>query len=76
MTSRIIMSARVMRYAGAAAWPGTARRGPKDQPAAEAALEAGPPAAHRVGWGFILLYTLAFMSTSLLFSRPCWSLWR
>ncbi len=27
-------------------------------------------AAHRVGWGFITLYALAFMSTSLLFIAP------
>ena len=27
-------------------------------------------AAHRVGWGFIALYALAFMSTSLLFIAP------
>ena len=27
-------------------------------------------AAHRVGWGFISLYTLAYMSTSLLFLAP------
>jgi hypothetical protein len=26
--------------------------------------------AHRVGWGFITLYTLAFISTSLLFLAP------
>ena len=38
--------------------------------AAEAALEPGPPIAHRVGWGFISLYTLAYMSTSLLFIAP------
>ena len=38
--------------------------------AAEAALEREPPGAHRVGWGFISLYTLAFMSTSLLFLAP------
>ncbi len=38
--------------------------------AAEAALELGTPRAHRVGWGFISLYTLAFMSTSLLFLPP------
>src|SRR5450631_751987 len=37
---------------------------------AEAALEPESPAAHRVGWGFISLYTLAFMSTSLLFIAP------
>ena len=51
--------------------PGTARRGVKDRNAAEAALEPEPPkAAHRVGWGFISLYTLAYMSTSLLFLAP------
>src|SRR5664280_3310399 len=38
--------------------------------AAEAALESESPAGHRVGWGFISLYTLAFMSTSLLFIAP------
>ena len=38
--------------------------------AAEAALEPEPPAAHRVGWGFISLYALAYMSTSLLFIAP------
>jgi MFS family permease len=37
---------------------------------AEAALVPGPPAVHRVGWGFISLYTLAFMSTSLVFIAP------
>jgi MFS family permease len=37
---------------------------------AEAALEPEPPAAHRVGWGFISLYTLAYMSTCLLFLAP------
>jgi MFS family permease len=37
---------------------------------AEAALEPESPAAHRVGWGFVSLYTLAFMSTSLLFIAP------
>jgi MFS family permease len=35
--------------------------------AAEAALE---PGASRVGWGFISLYTLAYMSTCLLFLAP------
>jgi MFS family permease len=29
-----------------------------------------PAVAHRVGWGFITLYTLAFISTSLLFLAP------
>jgi MFS family permease len=38
--------------------------------AIEAALEPAPPGARRVGWGFISLYTLAYMSTSLLFLAP------
>src|ERR1700729_472195 len=38
--------------------------------AAEAALEPSSPAARRVGWGFVSLYTLAYMSTSLLFLAP------
>jgi MFS family permease len=33
-------------------------------------LEPGPPAARGVGWGFISLYALAYMSTSLLFIAP------
>ena len=37
---------------------------------AKAALEPESPAAHRVGWGFISLYALAYMSTSLLFVAP------
>jgi len=37
---------------------------------AAAALELESPAAHRVGWGFISLYALAFMSTSLVFIAP------
>ena len=37
---------------------------------AAAILEVDSPAAERVGWGFIALYTLAFMSTSLLFLAP------
>jgi MFS family permease len=37
---------------------------------AEAALGPESPGVHRVGWGFISLYTLAFMSTSLLFIAP------
>ena len=64
------MSSRVARFAGAAAWPGAARRGLKDRAAPEAALEPGPPAAQPVGWGFISLYTLAYMGTSLLFLAP------
>ena len=41
-----------------------------DRTAAEVALEPEPPAARRVGWGFISLYTLAYMSTNLLFLAP------
>jgi MFS family permease len=37
---------------------------------AGAALRPEPPAAHRVGRGFIFLYALAYMSTSLLFVAP------
>src|SRR6478735_8526746 len=48
----------------------TARRGLRYPNAAEAVLEPGPPAARGVGWGFISLYTLAYMSTSLLFIAP------
>ena len=44
-----------------------------DPGAAEAGLEGEPAAVHRVGWGFISLYTLAYISTSLLFLAPCWS---
>ena len=44
--------------------------GLKYRTAAEAALEPGSPTAHRVGWGFIGLYTLAYISTSLLFLAP------
>src|SRR5580692_4752042 len=44
--------------------------GLKYRTAAEAALEPESPAAHRVGWGFISLYTLAYISTSLLFIAP------
>ena len=36
----------------------------------DAALELGAPAAHRVGWGFISLYLLAYISTSLMFIAP------
>jgi hypothetical protein len=38
--------------------------------AAEAALEPEPPSVHRVGGGFVALYALAYMSTSLLFIAP------
>jgi MFS family permease len=44
--------------------------GLKYRTAAEAALEPESPAAYRVGWGFISLYTLAFMSTNLVFIAP------
>ena len=44
--------------------------GVKYRTVAEAALEPESPAAHRVGWGFISLYALAYMSTSLLFIAP------
>ena len=54
----------------AAARLGNARRGLKYRTAAEAALEPEPPAAQGVGGGFISLYTLAYMSTSLLFIAP------
>ena len=33
-------------------------------------MEPESPAVHRVGWSFIALYSLAFMSTSLLFIAP------
>ena len=38
--------------------------------AAEAALEPASPGAHRVGWGFISLFTLAFIGTNLVFLAP------
>jgi MFS family permease len=44
--------------------------GPEGCTPSEAALEPESPAAHRVGWGFISLYTLAYISTSLLFIAP------
>src|SRR5439155_25887226 len=36
----------------------------------DAGLESRAAREHRVGWGFISLYTLAFMSTNLLFLPP------
>ncbi len=33
-------------------------------------MVTGAPAARRVGWGFISLYTLAYMGTILLFLAP------
>jgi MFS family permease len=50
--------------------PAAGLSGLKYRTAAEVVLEPEPPAVHRVGWGFISLYTLAFMSTSLLFLAP------
>ena len=44
--------------------------GLKYRTAAEVALEPESPSAHRVGWGFISLYTLAYVSTSLVFLAP------
>jgi len=38
--------------------------------AVEAAAGRESPAAHRVGWRFITLYTLAYMSTCLVFLAP------
>ena len=42
----------------------------KYRTAAEAALDPESPAPHQVGWGFISLYTLAYISTSLMFIAP------
>jgi hypothetical protein len=69
MALRIIMSSPVVRFAGAAARLGF-RDGSRYRTAAGTALEPEPPAAHRVGRGFIALYALAYMSTSLLFVAP------
>jgi MFS family permease len=37
---------------------------------AAATSQPESPAAHRVGWGFILLYTLAYLGTSLVLIAP------
>ena len=50
--------------------PTAALDGLRYRNAAEAALEPESPVARRVGWGFISLYTLAYMGTSLLFLAP------
>ena len=50
--------------------PSAALDGWQDLTAAAVAVEPEPPAPHRVGWGFISLYTLAYMSTNLLFLAP------
>jgi MFS family permease len=44
--------------------------GSEHRRAVEPAVGPGPVATHRVGWGFISLYTLAYMSTCLLFLAP------
>jgi len=43
---------------------------PPEDGSAAAALQSSPPAIHRVGRGFIALYTLAYMGTCLLFLAP------
>src|SRR5690348_17621765 len=40
------------------------------QSPAAAGIEGRSPETRRVGWGFILLYALAFLSTSVLFLAP------
>jgi hypothetical protein len=65
----------------AVAWPRSLSRWrranpPSEQTASSSStgldgLEDGTAAeGHRVGWGFISLYTLAFISTSLVFLAP------
>jgi MFS family permease len=44
--------------------------GPEHRTGGTAALEGESPAVHRVGWGFISLYTLAYMGTSLVLVAP------
>src|SRR3989442_5293481 len=44
--------------------------GLKYETAAEAVLAPESPVAHSVGWAFVSLYTLAFMSTNLVFLAP------
>jgi MFS family permease len=36
----------------------------------DAAVEPGPAAGHRVGWGFIVRYAAAYIGTSLVFLAP------
>jgi MFS family permease len=50
--------------------PTTGLDGLRDPAAAEAALQPAALAAHRVGWGFISLYTLAYISTCLVLIAP------
>ena len=42
----------------------------EDRTAADTAVEPESPTLNRVGWGFISLYTLAYMSTCLVFLAP------
>src|SRR5690242_1010942 len=70
MAWRTSMSSRVVRVAGPAARLGSVQRGLRDRTAIKAVLEPEQPAGRRVGWGFISLYALAYMSTSLLFVAP------
>lgn len=44
--------------------------GSPDRTHARAGVEPPPPVAHRVGWGFIARYTLAYVGTVLLFLAP------
>lgn len=44
--------------------------GLQDRTAAKAALEPASPVAHRAGWGFMSLFTLAFIGTNLVFQAP------
>jgi MFS family permease len=50
--------------------PGSTTPAAHSQLPATAGLEGEPAAAQRVAWGFITRYTLAFISTSLLFLAP------
>ena len=45
-------------------------KGMEYRTAADTAVELESPALNRVGWGFISLYTLAYMSTCLVFLAP------
>src|SRR5689334_8795349 len=47
-------------------WVGVMRR----RSAAETGIDGQSSERQRVGWGFVVLYTLAFLSTSLLFLAP------
>jgi MFS family permease len=44
--------------------------GLEDGPAAVAAVDLESPAGHRVGWGFVSRYALAYMGTCLVFLAP------